>query len=41
LSRDEVLLHVVVTEPFHVATQLASLDHASKGRGAWVVGAAG
>jgi alkanesulfonate monooxygenase SsuD/methylene tetrahydromethanopterin reductase-like flavin-dependent oxidoreductase (luciferase family) len=34
-------LHVAVTEPFHVATQLASLDHASKGRGAWVVGAAG
>jgi alkanesulfonate monooxygenase SsuD/methylene tetrahydromethanopterin reductase-like flavin-dependent oxidoreductase (luciferase family) len=33
-------LHVTVTEPFHVATQLASLDHASLGRAAWVVGAA-
>ncbi|GIE88977.1 LLM class flavin-dependent oxidoreductase [Actinoplanes regularis] len=32
-------LHVTVTEPFHLATQLASLDHASLGRGAWVVGA--
>ncbi|MBW8486766.1 LLM class flavin-dependent oxidoreductase [Actinomadura parmotrematis] len=33
-------LHVTTTEPFHLATQLASLDHASKGRAAWVVGAA-
>lgn len=33
-------LHVTLTEPFHLATQLASLDHASHGRAAWVVGAA-
>jgi alkanesulfonate monooxygenase SsuD/methylene tetrahydromethanopterin reductase-like flavin-dependent oxidoreductase (luciferase family) len=33
-------LHVTTTEPFHLATQLASLDWASHGRGAWVVGAA-
>ncbi|WP_329176003.1 LLM class flavin-dependent oxidoreductase [Streptomyces sp. NBC_01477] len=33
-------LHVTVTEPFHLATQLAALDHASRGRAAWVVGAA-
>ncbi|WP_428936277.1 LLM class flavin-dependent oxidoreductase [Streptomyces sp. ACT015] len=33
-------LHVTTTEPFHLATQLASLDHASRGRAAWVVGAA-
>lgn len=33
-------LHVTTTEPFHLATQLAGLDHASHGRGAWVVGAA-
>ncbi|GAA2010979.1 hypothetical protein GCM10009839_01200 [Catenulispora yoronensis] len=33
-------LHVTTTEPFHLATQLASLDHTSKGRAAWVVGAA-
>lgn len=32
-------LHVTTTEPFHLATQLASLDHASRGRAAWVVGA--
>ncbi|GIJ57365.1 LLM class flavin-dependent oxidoreductase [Virgisporangium aurantiacum] len=32
-------LHVTVTEPFHLATQLASLDHASLGRAAWVIGA--
>ncbi|SHM61813.1 LLM class flavin-dependent oxidoreductase [Cryptosporangium aurantiacum] len=32
-------LHVTTTEPFHLATQLASLDHASQGRGGWVVGA--
>ncbi|MFC4114426.1 LLM class flavin-dependent oxidoreductase [Nonomuraea zeae] len=34
-------LHTTTTEPFHLATQLASLDHASRGRAAWVVGAAG
>ncbi|MFC0042314.1 LLM class flavin-dependent oxidoreductase [Actinomadura rayongensis] len=34
-------LHVTTTEPFHLATQLASLDHASNGRAGWVVGAAG
>jgi alkanesulfonate monooxygenase SsuD/methylene tetrahydromethanopterin reductase-like flavin-dependent oxidoreductase (luciferase family) len=34
------VLHVTTTEPFHLATQLASLDHAASGRGAWVVGAA-
>jgi len=34
------MLHVTTTEPFHLATQLASLDHASHGRAAWVVGAA-
>jgi alkanesulfonate monooxygenase SsuD/methylene tetrahydromethanopterin reductase-like flavin-dependent oxidoreductase (luciferase family) len=33
-------LHVTTTEPFHLATQLASLDWATHGRGAWVVGAA-
>jgi alkanesulfonate monooxygenase SsuD/methylene tetrahydromethanopterin reductase-like flavin-dependent oxidoreductase (luciferase family) len=33
-------LHATLTEPFHLATQLASLDHASLGRGGWVVGAA-
>ncbi|MFJ9060413.1 LLM class flavin-dependent oxidoreductase [Streptomyces sp. NPDC102409] len=33
-------LHVATTEPFHLATQLASLDHASHGRAGWVVGAA-
>ncbi|MEV4630359.1 LLM class flavin-dependent oxidoreductase [Micromonospora sp. NPDC049523] len=32
-------LHTTTTEPFHLATQLASLDHASRGRAAWVVGA--
>ncbi|MGI5240591.1 LLM class flavin-dependent oxidoreductase [Dactylosporangium sp. CA-139066] len=32
-------LHVSTTEPFHLATQLASLDHATLGRAAWVVGA--
>ncbi|MEY9954224.1 LLM class flavin-dependent oxidoreductase [Leifsonia sp. EB34] len=30
----------VYTEPFHVATQLASLDHASRGRAGWVATAA-
>ena len=34
-------LHPATTEPFHLATQLAALDHASRGRGAWVVGQAG
>jgi alkanesulfonate monooxygenase SsuD/methylene tetrahydromethanopterin reductase-like flavin-dependent oxidoreductase (luciferase family) len=34
------VLHVTTTEPFHLATQLATLDHASHGRAAWVVGAA-
>jgi alkanesulfonate monooxygenase SsuD/methylene tetrahydromethanopterin reductase-like flavin-dependent oxidoreductase (luciferase family) len=33
-------LHATTTEPFHLATQLASLDHASRGRAAWVVGSA-
>ena len=33
-------LHAPVTEPFHLATQLASLDHASHGRAGWIVGAA-
>lgn len=32
-------VHTLTTEPFFLATQLASLDHASRGRGAWVVGA--
>ncbi|GAA0269445.1 LLM class flavin-dependent oxidoreductase [Cryptosporangium japonicum] len=32
-------LHTTTTEPFHLATQLASLDHATLGRAAWVVGA--
>ena len=33
-------LHPALTEPFHLATQLAALDHATLGRAAWVVGAA-
>ena len=33
-------LHVTTTEPFHLATQLASLDHATRGRAGWLVGAA-
>lgn len=33
-------LHVTTTEPFHLATQLASLDHATRGRAGWVLGAA-
>ena len=33
-------LHLTTTEPFHLATQLASLDHASNGRAGWVVAAA-
>ena len=32
-------LHATTTEPFHLATQLAGLDHASLGRAGWVVGA--
>lgn len=32
-------VQALTTEPFHLATQLASLDHASRGRAAWVVGA--
>ncbi|KAA9156360.1 LLM class flavin-dependent oxidoreductase [Amycolatopsis acidicola] len=32
-------IHTTTTEPFHVAAQLASLDHASHGRAAWLVGA--
>jgi hypothetical protein len=31
-------VHTLTTEPFFLATQLASVDHASHGRGAWVVG---
>jgi alkanesulfonate monooxygenase SsuD/methylene tetrahydromethanopterin reductase-like flavin-dependent oxidoreductase (luciferase family) len=31
--------HVISSEPFHVATQLASLDTASLGRAGWIVGA--
>ncbi len=30
--------HVVYSEPFHVATQLSSLDHVSSGRAGWIVG---
>lgn len=30
-------LPVTTTEPFHLATQLASLDHLSGGRAAWIV----
>ena len=33
--------NVTTAEPFHLAAQLASLDHASRGRAAWVVGADG
>ncbi|OLM14093.1 FMNH2-utilizing oxygenase [Pseudonocardia sp. Ae717_Ps2] len=33
-------LHVATTEPFHLATQLAALDHATRGRAGWVVGTA-
>jgi alkanesulfonate monooxygenase SsuD/methylene tetrahydromethanopterin reductase-like flavin-dependent oxidoreductase (luciferase family) len=32
------LANAVYTEPFHVATQLASLDIASSGRAGWIVG---
>ncbi|GAB3282581.1 LLM class flavin-dependent oxidoreductase [Kineosporia babensis] len=31
------VLNATTTEPFHLATQLASLDHASHGRAAWIV----
>ncbi|HVV07830.1 LLM class flavin-dependent oxidoreductase [Amycolatopsis sp.] len=33
-------IHTATTEPFHVAAQLATLDHATHGRAAWLVGAA-
>ena len=33
-------LHAPVTEPFHLATQLATLDHAAHGRAGWIVGSA-
>lgn len=33
-------LHAALVEPFHLATQLATLDHAAHGRAAWVVGGA-
>jgi len=32
------LVHPAVTEPFHLASQLAALDHASTGRSGWLVG---
>jgi alkanesulfonate monooxygenase SsuD/methylene tetrahydromethanopterin reductase-like flavin-dependent oxidoreductase (luciferase family) len=32
------VVQAVYSEPFHVATQLASLDHASAGRAGWIVG---
>jgi len=32
--------HVLTAEPFHLAAQLASLDHATHGRAAWIVGTA-
>ncbi|CAM3537813.1 LLM class flavin-dependent oxidoreductase [Occultella aeris] len=31
-------VHPRAVEPFHLAAQLASLDHVSRGRGAWLVG---
>jgi alkanesulfonate monooxygenase SsuD/methylene tetrahydromethanopterin reductase-like flavin-dependent oxidoreductase (luciferase family) len=31
--------HAVYSEPFHVATQLATVDHAAYGRAGWIVGA--
>lgn len=34
-------VNVTTAEPFHLAAQLASLDHATHGRAAWVVGADG
>lgn len=33
--------HVAYSEPFHVATQLASLDWASNGRAGWIAAASG
>lgn len=36
-----VTANVTTAEPFHLAAQLASLDHASHGRAAWVVAADG
>jgi len=33
--------HVAFSEPFHVATQLASLDWAANGRAGWIVAASG
>ncbi|MFE5408145.1 LLM class flavin-dependent oxidoreductase [Microbacterium sp. NPDC056569] len=33
--------HVAYSEPFHVATQLASLDWASNGRAGWIASASG
>jgi alkanesulfonate monooxygenase SsuD/methylene tetrahydromethanopterin reductase-like flavin-dependent oxidoreductase (luciferase family) len=35
------VVDVVYTEPFHVATQLASLDYVSGGRAGWIVSAQG
>ena len=35
------VLDAVYTEPFHVATQLATLDHVSGGRAGWIVSAGG
>src|SRR6478736_219297 len=32
------LVHPAVVEPFHLASQLAALDHASLGRSGWLVG---
>lgn len=32
------LVHPAVVEPFHLASQLAALDHASTGRAGWLVG---
>lgn len=33
--------HIAYSEPFHVATQLASLDWASSGRAGWIAAASG
>lgn len=35
------VVDAVFTEPFHVATQLATLDHLSYGRAGWIVSATG
>ena len=43
LTRSIVLVpevDTVYTEPFHVATQLASLDYVTGGRAGWLVAAA-